>query len=325
MDNGKEVRNLSRKENRLFKSVSCENKEVIVMKKSWKKLVGIAVLLSASLMLAALPVAAQDETEEVPMAPEYEDYLLEEEEGEEALVDSEGDEALIGLQTTSELVFYPLTPCRIVDTRFASRWGFNPIPSGGQINLDVYGDTSSQGGRTNCFVNSDAAAVVINVTAIPVAGGDGFLTVWPFGLARPLAALVNYNPADAFAIGNATVQTIRRLGADQLSVYALRSTHVTIDVSGYLARPTDTPLDTTFRSTSRTIGAGGNLSFRSPACPAGYRISGGGCHWDIYNSSLSIIGTRPWTSTEWNCDFRNGTGGNRVAIAHGVCVRMPGR
>ena len=234
----------------------------------------------------------------------------------------EGEE-YIG-QTTSELVYYPLKPCRIVDTRFASRWGFNPIPTNGQFNLDVYGNTSSQGGAASCGVSSDAAGVVLNVTAVPTASGNGWLTVWPFGSSKPTASLVNYNAAStSSAIANAVVQSICKGCSDHLSVFARYSSDVVIDVLGYFARPSKTAVESVIQTTTINIPANGN-GHGEALCPSGYRITGGGCHWNHYNTNCQTMGSRPWLNG-WACDGRNNLSSVQGFHTHAVCTRMPGR
>jgi hypothetical protein len=233
----------------------------------------------------------------------------------------------IGTSATSELVYFPLQPCRIVDTRVATKWGANPpIPERGTFSADTIGNTSTQGGQINCGVSSAAAAVVINVAALPVGSADGWLTIYPFGSSRPTAATVNFDGRDNLsAISNATIQPQCYGCTEQINIYARRPAHVVIDVVGYFARNFDTPLDTVFRTTSLTLPPLSNRSWRSAACPAGYRISGGGCHINVYDSLVVINGSRPWSTSQWNCDVRNSSLFNRTGIAHGVCVRIPGR
>jgi hypothetical protein len=161
--------------------------------------------------------------------------------------DAESYDEFIGTQTTSELVFYPLKPCRVVDTRFATRWGSygTPVGSGGTIAVRTYPSLAGQGGASDCGVYSGSAAVVVNVTAVPVSGGQGFLTVWPYGQSRPNASLVNYNSASTSgAIANAVSQSQCRGCSDELYVYASRTSHVIIDVIGYFAQNTATALQT---------------------------------------------------------------------------------
>ncbi len=79
--------------------------------------------------------------------------------------------------TTSGLSLYSLTPCRVLDTRangappFTGHLDFSTITAG-------------------CGVPDNAAATVLNVTAVPP-GPFGYLTLWPQGQSQPLAATLN--------------------------------------------------------------------------------------------------------------------------------------
>ena len=239
-----------------------------------------------------------------------------------SLDDIEAEKEYLG-ETTSELVLYPIDPCRIVDTRIATRWGGGPIPSGGRIHLDVSGFTFNQGGAIACNVHSDAAAVVINVTAIPVGGGDGWLTVWPYGSSKPTASLVNYNAASAAnAIANAAVQKICRGCDDELSVYAHRRSHVVIDVLGYFRRPRSSELYKSVRTASRAINALTSANVTA-VCFNGYTITGGGCEFNMTGSKYIITKNKP-SGNGWFCEGFNNSVNDRTITAYAICNRTPG-
>src|SRR5713226_9420525 len=75
--------------------------------------------------------------------------------------------------------YHPLTPARILDTRFSSRLG-----PGVTINVQITG----KGGVPTAGVS----AVVLNVTATDISQA-GFLTVYPQGGSVPLASNLNFN------------------------------------------------------------------------------------------------------------------------------------
>jgi hypothetical protein len=258
-----------------------------------------------------------------------------------SMSEAESYDEFIGIQTTSELVFYPLKPCRVVDTRFATKWGpfGTPIGSGGTIPFRTWTPSlAGQGGAAECLVNSDSAAVVVNVTAVPVSGGQGFLTVWPFGQSRPNASLVNYNSGStSSAIANAVSQSQCRLCSEELYVYASRTTHVLVDVIGYFARPTATPLDNDVRYASKSVLNNSLFDLHSPACISGFRLTGGGFLESSYDEGFNFIGSRPVSGTSFGlvsgtniadrylCQGRNQSGGTRTAYCYSVCARIPGR
>ena len=86
------------------------------------------------------------------------------------------------------------------------------------------------GGRGG--VPANASAVILNVTAYAAAGG-GFVTVHPAGTGRPNASNLNYRQAQTIA--NAA---IARVGAGgQICLYTFGSTHLIVDVAGWLTGP----------------------------------------------------------------------------------------
>ncbi len=170
-----------------------------------------------------------------------------------------------------DLVYTPITPCRILDTRVAggviagnfSR-DFNAVVGSG-------GNFSSQGGSaTDCgAVSAGQAAAVINVTAVTPAGA-GFATVYPFGSTRPVASSVNYT---AGAIVNNTVVTKlpNPLTTKDFSIYTFATSDFVADIVGYYAPPVATALDcTTVAGVATNVAAGAYLGLPILTCPANY-------------------------------------------------------
>ena len=107
-------------------------------------------------------------------------------------------------RAADNLVFVPLQPCRVIDTRGLGAGG--PLVAGAQRTFFFRGtdrDYSNQGGNANgCgipdladFGSTDeniAKAVAINIVAVSP-GGPGNLRAWAANQAMPLASLVNYN------------------------------------------------------------------------------------------------------------------------------------
>ena len=332
------------------------------MKKSMKNRVGMALLILGSLLLVALPAVADEAANGLEEA--YDAYQAQQElaaieadkdafaqdiaakfglservantlselDAESLLLASEAGswDEFIGTQTTSELVFYPLKPCRVLDTRFATKYGpfGTPVPSGGTINVRTYPSLAGQGGASDCGVLSTSAAVVMNVTAVPVSGGQGYLTVWPYLQSRPTASLVNYNSGSTSgAIANAVSQSQCRSCSQEINIYSLRTAHVIVDVIGYFARPTRTKPDTIRMAQSRTIGGLATVSFQSPGCPAGYARTGGNCNpGSSYNLRMGDSYVSPGDNPGFmRCTFRNTSLLSTTAFANVICARQPGR
>lgn len=130
------------------------------------------------------------------------------------------------------LQFYPLTPCRVVDTRSGSNQpqGLGPpsLQAKQQRDLPILKSPCLKG------VNG-AQAYSFNVTAAPYPAGQqlGFLTVWPSNLPQPTVSTLN-NPT-ATVVANAAIVPAALDG--DIDVYAYNSTDLIIDIDGYFAAP----------------------------------------------------------------------------------------
>ncbi len=172
---------------------------------------------------------------------------------------------------TSDLVYTPVTPCRILDTRVAggaiaggfSR-DFNALVGGG-------GNFSSQGGSaTNCgVVSAGQAAVVINLTAVTPAG-NGFATVYPFGVTRPQTSSVNYSAGSI--VNNTVVAKLPNpLTTKDFTIFTLVTSDYVADIVGYYAPPAATALDcTTVASAATIVNAGAYKVLPTLNCAATY-------------------------------------------------------
>ncbi len=134
-----------------------------------------------------------------------------------------------GQTATAGLAFYPLTPCRIADTRVGSGFGgaFGPpsLPAGASRNFPIP--------ASGCNVPADAQAYSLNITVVPP-GPLGYLTAWPTGSAAPLVATLN--SLNGSIVGNAAIVSAGTNGS--ISLFASNATDVVIDINGYFAPPT---------------------------------------------------------------------------------------
>lgn len=87
---------------------------------------------------------------------------------------------------TNAKQFFPITPIRAMDTRNGTGVSQARVTQGGAIDLAIRGANGIPNG---------AAAIVMNTTAVSPTGAS-YLTVWPTGVARPLAASLNYFAGD---------------------------------------------------------------------------------------------------------------------------------
>jgi hypothetical protein len=125
----------------------------------------------------------------------------------------------------SGLEFYPLTACRVADTRNA-----NGTLGGPFLTANTSRDFPLQSGA--CGIPATAAAYSLNVTAVPH-GSLGYLTAWPSGQPQPLTSTLN--AATGAVAANAAVVAAGSLRA--VSIFVSGDADVILDVNGYFASP----------------------------------------------------------------------------------------
>lgn len=144
----------------------------------------------------------------------------------------------------SDLLFVPVEPCRIIDTRLTGAGGM--LFPGTPRNFEVAGTANfeSQGGRPGgCGVPLGAAtplaaAVVINFVAVGPQG-PGHLRAWEFGQTAPNASIINYAQVSGLNIANGVVVPIAGVSTvdKDLSIDSNTSpTFIVADVTGYFTR-----------------------------------------------------------------------------------------
>jgi len=131
---------------------------------------------------------------------------------------------------SSGLRFFPITPCRVVDTRNAAGTFGGPALTGGT-------ERDFPLPQGSCNLPTTAAAYALNVTVVPQ-GRLNYLTIWPNGASRPVVSTLN--SYDGRTKANAAIVPA---GAGQaVSVYATDATELILDVSGYFASGNGTAL-----------------------------------------------------------------------------------
>jgi hypothetical protein len=134
--------------------------------------------------------------------------------------------------TYRDLVYTPLTPCRIVDTRHAG----GAILGNTTRTFDVDGISfSGQGGYNGrCGIPyAVARAVAINITAT-LPQTVGFFVA--YGLtARPPTSTLNFVAGQTIA--NSTIVPVVPGVGNDFSLYSSTTAHVVMDVLGYFAPP----------------------------------------------------------------------------------------
>jgi len=145
-----------------------------------------------------------------------------------------------GAATSSTGTFTPLTPTRLLDTRAGTGAPEAPVAAGGVVTLTVDG----QGG----VPASGVSAVVLNVTATQETS-NGYLTVYPDGVTRPLASNLNF--VAGRSVPNLVIAPVGTDGAVDLYNGSAGTVELVADVSGYFTGG-GTPADGTFTTLTPT-------------------------------------------------------------------------
>ncbi len=128
------------------------------------------------------------------------------------VIDTNGYFAPAG--TYGGLHFYPMVPCRALDTRTGNG------PLSGAATYDA---------GTACGVPPSAQALVLNATVVPK-GPLGYLTLWQADLAQPLVSTLN--APDGSVTSNLAIVPVTN---NRIGAFASNTTDLILDVSGYFA------------------------------------------------------------------------------------------
>lgn len=180
-----------------------------------------------------------------------------------------------------DIVFSPVTPCRILDTRNTSilsageTRGFN---GPGVISFQSQGGSA---GNCNLLKNEPIAALVINFTIVNPSNG-GYITAFPTtNSPRPLAATVNFSAGDVLG-NNAVVKLSENELSYAFNVYTTAQTHLVADVVGYFNAPPVSKLHcyTTPQNVGQINVPNSGLflgNATAPACAASFSSAGTSC------------------------------------------------
>lgn len=210
----------------------------------------------------------------------------------------------------SELVFVPLAPCRIIDTRV----GGGALAAGQIRDFQVAGITEfgPQGGTLGgCGVppgsaEPNAPAVVINFVAVGPAG-PGNLVAWPWGQPKPNAAVINYSNVPGLNIANGIVLPIAGTNLVPADIHIRAesaATHVVADVTGYFTR---FPIEQ-FENSEKSITVrsdGGTVDLSAGACTLVNSCT-------ITANAPGQVIVRTWSQV--SIDHGTNVGGDRIAV-----------
>ena len=125
----------------------------------------------------------------------------------------------------ASLAFFPVTPCRLVDTR---------LPAGPLGGPSLVGNAARTFPLLSspCNLPATVRAYSLNYTSVPK-GVLGFLTTWPGGQLQPLVSTLN--AVTGAVTANAAIVPAGTNG--DVSVFVTHSSDLVIDVNGYFAPP----------------------------------------------------------------------------------------
>lgn len=120
---------------------------------------------------------------------------------------------------SSALAFFPLTPCRVVDTRSSG----GPLTGGQEHDFPIPGV---------CGIPNNAQGYSFNFTVVPVDNAPvDYLTVWPAGQSKPVVSTLN--DLTGTIVANAAI--VPAGTENTTAVYPSNTTNLLIDVNGYFA------------------------------------------------------------------------------------------
>jgi uncharacterized repeat protein (TIGR03803 family) len=130
----------------------------------------------------------------------------------------------------STLAFYPITPCRVVDTRGTDGPLGGPYLTHGQERDFPLLESS-------CIPSgAEVKAYSLNFTVVPkTSGGVAYLTVWPQGQSKPLVSTLN-DLTDTI-VANAAIVPAGTGGEGGVATYPSNDTDLVVDINGYFAAP----------------------------------------------------------------------------------------
>ena len=224
----------------------------------------------------------------------------------------------------SDLVYTPVTPCRILDTRYA---GAGPLIAGqirSYLAANPSGSFAGQGGDgSNCGIPIKPAAVLANFIVFGNGVGPAFLTAWPYNRLMPNASTLNWNSAGE-QIANAIILPLCQGGGCSLDFTAVASaqTEMVVDVMGYFAAPIATPVQCNdVVGPITAIPASSDTVVVLPGCAAGFTRTGAKC-----SGTANVPAGYLVEVNSTGCVFRNLSAAvpyNATAVS--TCCQVPGR
>jgi len=222
---------------------------------------------------------------------------------------------------TRDLVYTPITPCRIIDTRSTVEGPIlaNATRSFAAINSSNF--TAQGGSSTNCGTPGLNASVVMVVATAVTPTAAGSATVFAYGGAQPIATSMQF-AAGAISVNTLAVQIPNPRTTFDLSVYTSAQSHFVFDIVGYYAPPLATSLEcVTVSGTAVSVPANTYGYGFGVACPAGYGSTNAG-----FQAAQKVVMADGYMGpTSGNFFVYNLDSNAQVVTPWVHCCRVPGR
>jgi hypothetical protein len=224
-----------------------------------------------------------------------------------------------------DVVYTPVTPCRVLDTRYGTVPPYNNVPMVGGTVLPVavnLGSYVTQGGSaTDCNLPTGVRAVAVNIAALNP-NYSAFLSAGNSSDFATLTQSVVMNFVGGHGMANNPVVPVDGTGKFYMAMPPQLSTHVTVGVLGYFAAPVATPVQCNDVVGPITpIPASSDTVVVLPACAAGFTRTGAKC-----SGTANVPAGYLVEVNSTGCVFRNlSAAAPYSATAVSTCCQVPGR
>jgi hypothetical protein len=219
---------------------------------------------------------------------------------------------------TQDLVYTPVTPCRLFDTR-TSQGGLGTPTLNVRRTYGAITPVANQGGPGGCGATVGAAVALIQVGTL-TPSGNGLLQGGPQGAASFPNALILYQAGDQY--GTAVAMPLNPANGQFDLVEQFATADLYGDLLGYFEAPVATALQCTqVAGPSTSIAVSADTLVALPSCASGYTRTGSSCSGTANIPRGYLVETNAT-----GCLFRNlSSVATYNANASSTCCRVPGR
>jgi hypothetical protein len=226
--------------------------------------------------------------------------------------------------STDQLVFVPIAPCRMVDTRLAgAKTGILAANTSRSFDLTTSGLAEGQGSAASCtgLPSYSYYAWAVNITVTGYSG-SGWLVAWPYAGTEPTSSVANYGTGVYALASGQTLTGCLGCGEDIVVKAYNAATHVIIDVVGYY-RDAGVGSATVTRVVGdvEVVAASNSLYIDGGVCPAGTVLIGG--EVDHAENDVAVSKTVQFSSTQWRFWMKNNSAAGVTVTGYSRCMDQP--